>query len=836
MKGMLEVALAAFLHDWGKLLQRGCVPLSEQANRMKEMLCPMPRGYHSHLHVLWTNDFLENHAPWIPSELDHARISRLASRHHRPSDAEDFLISEADRLASGHDRRPATEAERENFRRVPMLSIFNRLALRERGTTASAWHRPTRVHFDDRFLPLSSDDKGGIVESDFELTAKEFIDYSESLKHAGLPRCCDVAANLSETFLASVPASTIDVADVSLHDHSSLVAAFATALFSYHRETTSLDESSITNRTAPKFRLVTGDLSGIQKYLFDMPDEGRKGIARTYRARSFYLSMLTHAATLLLIDQLGLTRFSRVIDAGGRFILLVPNLPEAVSTIANLGRQMEAWLLKKHAGAITLNLSISDALSGGDFMGDRFLDTFEQAKRDAEITKSRKLGSTLIDENGWCESSQCLGYVHTRQVGKAATEIDMQTGRRLPETHFVGLWNGEAPIGLLDNPLDILGLNLQLFEDVPLPFRDSATDLFSIQATTKTGGEVLSRPLANYVPRFERDDIQRLNHMLSPRFVDDSAGDEREAGRLITFTDLANLARTEVNGSFRGQPAIACLKADVDRLGMLFSHGFGDHGSFGRVATLSRRLDLFFKGFLEEKLADAASPYRFVYTIFAGGDDLLLVGPWYIMFSLAVDLRRWFSDLTGGNPDVTISAGLALGHGRMPISLLAGSAEKALERAKQADRNRVSAFDSVFGWGEFSEAIESGRRLDRLLIQGDQKGSLPIRPAFVYRLLQYAKMAEKVRSARDNEALAAAGQSLSPRSVRLGDLRGELTWRSHLQYDLRRNIVDRAKNVSDDARQDLEWLQSLLCIDPKPRDTQKLKLAATYALYRNRGG
>ncbi|MCB9852815.1 MAG: type III-A CRISPR-associated protein Cas10/Csm1 [Phycisphaerales bacterium] len=836
MKETVEVALAAFLHDWGKLLQRGRVSLTEQADRMKEMLCPSPRGYHSHLHVLWTNDFIENHTSWLPGELDRARISRLASHHHRPSDAEDFLISEADRLASGHDRRPATEVERENFRRVPLLSIFNQLSLRKQELRQVVWHRPTQLFHDERFMPMSGN-QSDLVEKDYSQTAKEFLERADSWQAVDLARCCDAASYLSESFLGYVPASTIDVADVSLHDHSTLVAAFASALYAFHRETDTISESSITNRTAPKFRLVTGDLSGIQKYLFDMPDESRKGIARTYRARSFYLSMLTHAATLLLLDQLNLTRFNRVIDAGGRFILLIPDLPSSRDAVAGVAARIESWLLKRHAGRVTLNLSVSDALCGNDFMGEQFLATFERARRDAETIKSRMLRSSLLQGDAWDESAQCLNYVHSRQASEAAMELDVQTGRHLPNANYFGLWNGSAPVGLLEDSMNVLGLELQLFKDPPTQYLNSALDFFGMDAANKGQSSIITRSIANYVPKVDQDDLHRLSRIPSSSSARDSDEEgERRVGQLMTFGDLAAFARSERNGAYRGQPAIACLKADVDRLGMLFSHGFGKNVAFGRYATLSRQLDLFFKGFLENKLSDQESPYRLVYTVFSGGDDLMLVGPWHIMFNLAVDLRKWFSKLAGNNPDVTLSAGLALGQSRIPISLLAEAAELQLGNAKSSGRNRVGAFNGVFNWPEFAEAIESGRRLERLVLDGDQKGNLPIRSTFVYRLLQYAKMAEKVRSARDNEAVLASGRPLSPRSLRLNDLRGELTWRSHLQYDLRRNVIERARNTSDEARQDLEWLQSLLCIDAKPQDTQKLKLATTYALYRNRGG
>jgi CRISPR-associated protein Csm1 len=273
---------------------------------------------------------------------------------------------------------------------------------------------------------------------------------------------------------------------------------------------------------------------------------------------------------------------------------------------------------------------------------------------------------------------------------------------------------------------------------------------------------------------------------------------------------------------------------------MLLSHGCGDDTSFGRVATLSRQLDFFFKALLTSRFAEPEGPYRHVYTIFAGGDDLMVIGPWPVLFELAGELRAWFRRLTADNPDVTLSAGLALGSGRMPVSSLAAAAEQELEAAKDAGRDRIGVFRRVLTWSEYDEALAVGRRLDRMIVEGDNRTVLKLRPGFAYRLLQYARNAERVDLARHTEQLVAAGGVVTASSLRLADLRDELTWRSHLSYDLHRNIRrSLPKDASASVREDLEWLESFLVIPVQSasgRFANVLRLAASYALYRNRGG
>lgn len=275
MKDIIEISLAGFLHDWGKLFQRAETKLSDQANRMKEMLCPTYGGRPSHFHVLHTNDILENHLNWLPTSLDRARIIGTASRHHRPADPEDWIIAEADRLASGHDRREKAEEQRD-YKSVPLDSVFSSLRLSANGQRRRRVLLPDVLRADESLFPDPPSESDRLV-GQYNQVAKRMIERLAAFCDIPEHRLCDTLASLSESTLARIPASTIDaVCDVSLHDHSAAVAAFAAALFAYHRETDTVSESAIRDRSVDKFILLGGDLSGIQRYLFDMPREGVK--------------------------------------------------------------------------------------------------------------------------------------------------------------------------------------------------------------------------------------------------------------------------------------------------------------------------------------------------------------------------------------------------------------------------------------------------------------------------------------------------------------------------------------------------------------------------------
>ena len=109
-----DVSLAALIHDIGKLGQRAFPPkggLSEQSRRMTEILCPKsgdPRfpekQFHSHLHVLYTNEFLNLVENSLPECFDFSQMINLSARHHQPETDLQKLVTEADHLASAIER------------------------------------------------------------------------------------------------------------------------------------------------------------------------------------------------------------------------------------------------------------------------------------------------------------------------------------------------------------------------------------------------------------------------------------------------------------------------------------------------------------------------------------------------------------------------------------------------------------------------------------------------------------------------------------------------------------------------------------------------------------
>ncbi|MFX6876794.1 type III-A CRISPR-associated protein Cas10/Csm1, partial [Acinetobacter baumannii] len=76
-------------------------------------------------------------------------------------------------------------------------------------------------------------------------------------------------------------------------------------------------------------------------------------------------------------------------------------------------------------------------------------------------------------------------------------------------------------------------------------------------------------------------------------------------------------------------------------------------------------------------LLKSDSNYKDIYTVFAGGDDFFLIGPWLTTQRLAVRLAQDFKRYVAENSDIHFSAGIATQSSKTPVKNLAEAADSA---------------------------------------------------------------------------------------------------------------------------------------------------------------
>ena len=87
------------------------------------------------------------------------------------------------------------------------------------------------------------------------------------------------------------------------------------------------------------------------------------------------------------------------------------------------------------------------------------------------------------------------------------------------------------------------------------------------------------------------------------------------------------------------------------------------------------------------------------------------------------DLKKF----TGEHPDVHISGGVALIHGKYPVYQAAKDSDDALEQAKGMDRkNAFSLFGQVWKWDKFDEVIKKFDQVRKIVDKGGPQALMQV--------------------------------------------------------------------------------------------------------------
>lgn len=405
----------------------------------------------------------------------------------------------------------------------------------------------------------------------------------------------------------------------------------------------------------PRFLWVAGDLSGIQSYLYRIAAIGEGGVARRLRARSLFLQLLAEDTTDMLRRAIGLPRANVLMHSGGKFHLLLPDIPEAIAILEEQQSALDRWLLRETHGEVALILAWrsipSESLAPGA-LGE----TVRRLETALAQRKAARFAAALQPAGRWYEAAflQPLSAPAQRlcpscRIASVPPETlcrrcaaDTAAGRTLPAARAVSLigsdhYQDAAPIDL---PFSVALIG------APHPDALLTIPLKDAPAPGEPGG------FGGHIPADQH-------------------------GAALTFEQIAARGR--------GRSLLGYLKIDVDRLGEIFAFGFRrDSGpsfdTLPRLAAVSRLLDEFFG---RRVTALIASDYRLCYQVYAGGDDVLVIGPWWETLRLALRIRAEFRDWVNNNPEITLSAGLALAGFHTPVALAATLADTALQEAKQ---------------------------------------------------------------------------------------------------------------------------------------------------------
>ena len=830
-----RIALAALLHDIGKLAERAGIEHAGRLDAHKTLYCPWHAegGYHSHIHAAYTGiawdqleasghfpDLRHNCSPFSSGVDDKVTDSAVnaASAHHRPDTFLQWIVATADRVASGFERDKFdseynNKRERENHYCARLLTLFEQLGKKSVDEGELAWRYPLKPLSPESLFPQRAQTctprDNAAAKTEYHILWDALL---EGLKlvpksHvANLPLWLDHFDSLWLAISAAIPAATAFGVkpEVSLYDHSKATAALATALWRWHHENGTETIAAVREGwNEPKFLLVQGDFFGIQDFIFAEGGQTQKHAHKLLRGRSFQVALLAECAALTLLEALELPPTSQIVNAAGKFLIVAPDTEAARAAVARCRQELNAWCLAHTYGEIGVGIATT-AASCSDFAAGRFgelnrrlfaaLDTAKHQRFelcDSEATAAfdgfldafdNTLGVCAI--NGRHPADPSASARRDYPLSRLADD-QIRIGEELTKRARILVAREAGSLNALD--LDYFGYRLTFVPEADasgkygeLARSGQMVRVWDFDAPEEDGTlwRGYARRFVNaYVPAWSDNDLTLKADGKYERLRADEIG-EAEIGKIKTLHVLAaEDGRAMKDASkYQGEIALVTIKGDIDNLGALFQQGL-EKPTFAKMASLSRQVNAFFALWLpwfceHGKDAQGVARFRNTYTVFAGGDDFFLIGPWESTLALASVLREQFAAYVA-NDGITFSAGIVMTQPKTPVRQLAHSAEHALDAAKHFEKNgktknAVTLWRHSMAWSDW-QALMGERRaaLDDLMAQAETQGA-GFSTGLTYSLLQ---LADRSESLRPEDAI----------------------WRSQLHYRLARFFRDRVR-------------------------------------------
>lgn len=742
--------IGSLLHDIGKFKQRAQYP--EDKGKTHSVI-----GYE-----------------WLISQYGEGLIA-AAARNHHGSEPETWksnlslIIYEADNLA-------ASERKEYDFKLDVEQTWQPEVYLACEFSWLSSVEKAQGDSLKPKYWPLMP--LGGWIEpqetgkgrgsEEYRTLWESFEREFDTMKARATHLSIDHLLLLLEKYTSFVPSITLQIIsstdeatfrkhpDVSLFDHLRVTAGAATCLYQYicsrwanrwSQEVLKEEITSDWDRSEEQpFLMVGGDLSGVQKFIYTISS---KGALKSLKGRSFFLEVFTEYVIDRILEEGQLSRCNVLFTGGGHFYILGSNTEAFVQTLIRIRKEVNDYLF-------------------GAFNGELFqcLEWVQMAKRDfRDATSLWSAVSAKLEaskKRKWEEHLDLVLGEPTMPVDDCLTKKCEVCGREDQP-----LTPGEVPMCPFCYDQFEFGSKLQRFCRDQMGAKRSNVGIAAWDSLPGQAARAFSIGAEGYrryyeVVSLDGDLVPNKGLVARYRINDWAPGNYDTLDRPLLagvyhdpfFEDL----ETSVQNGF-GIGRAAVLRMDVDNLGRMFSTGLseGDR-TFSRKASLSRQFSLFFKyhinGILDIDKKDGYESLlridsagrsevgmrtgRALSLVYAGGDDVFIIGQWLDCLEAAFDVNEAFHRFTG-NPGITLSGGFALGDVHLPVYRFADDSGKAVARAKANGRDAIDFLGGTFRWSESEEVIRLMRReILPLLTMGASCLEVPtgsFAKGFLYRLL-----------------------------------------------------------------------------------------------------
>ena len=695
MKQQDLLHLAALLHDIGKFRQRAI-------KRYKK--------HQEHSYEFVTEDFADFFLP-----CGDAFKNAIRHHHRNPTQLQQLIEKQvilADRLSATE--REEEDREAEDFVGSSLVSIQSRLKGADKDKEYR--YKLTALNFDrDAIIPTETVNVNQDTYKDlWEAFKKEVGKVTEGEGYT--PAHYQTIVALLHKYTSRMPSATPwekdkerTIPDISLYDHLRTTAAIA-ACIGRELSETEVDAQLGSEKDPDRNigTLIKGDISGIQNFLYQIVSDGA---ANQLRGRSFYLQLLTEAIAHWVLKQLEFPITNLLLASGGHFYILAP-YTEAREKLDTLRQTLSQKLWTLHNGDMSCILA-GISIKARDFQAENFLSKWDAVSGKVEQRKQQKwseMDSEVMFQN--------LFKPHENEQTDEQDEAEKdqwqfgELGKQLRNAKYLITYNVPES-SIPDKPswheaIKAFGMAVHLCaeaDEKPTPPKNAE------HATVYRIGDT---DLLKDIEKYQWADLSPSYDFRIFKSVIARHHDTDDTDKIADYDYLAEASE--------GVKWLGALRMDVDNLGKVFTEKL-ENATISRLATLSESIRLFFEGYIPQLCREynKKRDKEILELIYAGGDDLFLVGGWSALPEIAQKIRSEFHDFITGD-HVTLSGGIAIEHKKFPLYQFAERSGSEEDAAKRIDdnKNAITFLQKSMKWKKFAEVREWHQKFSTVLTGQDQ--------------------------------------------------------------------------------------------------------------------
>ena len=448
---------------------------------------------------------------------------------------------------------------------------------------------------------------------------------------------------------------------------------------------------------------VGGDLSGIQKFLYNITS---RHASISLKGRSAFLSNYLRKVCNTIenvIENYGGT-YDELYCSGGKFYLITNNTSEIIKAIDECAKIIKENLWEEHRGQLGVNISyVPFSEENGKF--------YVKGHDDEQNTRSGVLWKYVNADFARQKNQKFISLLlsHPNRFFCFPPKDEKSKDDDESKDLIVGKNHKVCALTGIESP-DCRPLTKEDFAKEGLTLAEYEEEKDNINGSDN---------IPVYLPSVIEQIVQGKKLSIN--------------NKTKTFEQYATTDKGIANGS-KGDTYLGVLRMDVDGMGKKFIIGFptlDDYRDFSKRAKnffehyiggrAYENKDDMVKGYLLDEVdQQSGKKYRnFVNVIYAGGDDLFIVGRWDKVIDFAKLIHQktieefkddaYIDIFTPDKPlrKISISGGVAIVKPKFPIAKASDMAGDAEDTAKQEkEKNAFNLFGKNISWEKEFDFVE----------------------------------------------------------------------------------------------------------------------------------